>query len=251
MNVLIIEDEKHNADRLTRLLNSSFDDITVHGPLSSIAEIRRFFNNPEKIDLILADIRLSDGLSFDALKDIPGDIPVIFTTAYDEYALIAFQYNGKAYLLKPIDKEELVEAVEKSRRMIAPSATKEIAEIYRLLRGKPEVYRQRFLVVEKDGYFTVPVSEISYISAESRLARLYLKDKKQYHIDMALDDIDAQLDPLQFFRATRQQIVNISSVKRISNWFNRKIKIILTEYPDAEVVVGKDKVTRLKQWLDR
>ena len=135
--------------------------------------------------------------------------------------------------------------------MIAPSATKEIAEIYRLLRGKPEVYRQRFLVVEKDGYFTVPVSEISYISAESRLARLYLKDKKQYHIDMALDDIDAQLDPLQFFRATRQQIVNISSVKRISNWFNRKIKIILTEYPDAEVVVGKDKVTRLKQWLDR
>ena len=117
--------------------------------------------------------------------------------------------------------------------------------------GKPEVYRQRFLVAEKDGYITVPVSEISYISAESGLARIYLKNERQYHIDMALDDIDTQLDPLQFFRATRRHIVNISSVRRISNWFNRKIRIILTEYPDAEIVVGKDKVTRLKQWLDR
>lgn len=165
--------------------------------------------------------------------------------------LKAFHYNGIAYLLKPIDKEELVEAVEKSRRLTAPSATKEIAEIYRLLQEKPEVYRQRFLVAEKDGYITVPVSEISYISTDSGLARLYLKNKRQYHIDMALDDIDTQLDPLQFFRATRQQIVNISSVRRISNWFNRKIRIILSEYPDAEIVVGKDKVTRLKQWLDR
>lgn len=124
MNVLIIEDERHNAERLTRLLNSSFDDITVYGPLPSIADIRRFFNEPEKIDLILADIRLSDGLSFDALKDIPGDIPVIFTTAYDEYAIKAFHYNGIAYLLKPVDKEELVEAVEKSRRMITPLGDK-------------------------------------------------------------------------------------------------------------------------------
>ena len=251
MNVLIIEDERHNADRLTRLLKGSFDNITVYGPLPSIADIRRFFNQPEKIDLILADIRLSDGLSFDALKDIPGDIPVIFTTAYDEYALKAFHYNGIAYLLKPIDKEELVEAVEKSRRLMAPSATKEIAEIYRLLQGKPEVYRQRFLVSEKDGYITVPVSEICYISSESGLVLLHLKNGRQYHIDMTLEDIDMQLDPLQFFRATRQQIVSISSVRRISNWFNRKIKIILSEYPDADIVVGKEKVTRLKQWLDR
>ena len=83
------------------------------------------------------------------------------------------------------------------------------------------------------------------------MACLYLKNKKQYHIDMALDDIDTQLDPMQFFRATRRQIVNISSVQRISNWFNRKIKIVLTGYPDVEIVVGKDKVSRLKQWLDR
>ncbi len=250
MKILVIEDEKHNADRMIRLLNSTYADSAIYGPLASIAEIRRFFVDLPKIDLILADIRLADGLSFDALGDIPGDIPVIFTTAYDEYAIKAFHYNGIAYLLKPIDKEELIEAVEKSRKMSPPSTTNEVADIYRLLQGKTEVYRQRFLVADKDGYTTVPVSEVSYISADSGLAHLYLKNKEQYSVDMSLDDIDAQLDPLQFFRATRQQIVNISSVRRISNWFNRKIKIILSEYPDTDIVVGKEKVTRLKQWLD-
>lgn len=177
---------------------------------------------------------------------------MIFTTAYDEYALKAFNYNGIAYLLKPIEKDELVEAIEKSRRMFTPtSATKEIAEIYRLLQNKSEAYRQRFLIADKDGYITIPVSDISYISTESGTTRLFMKNNKQYTVDLSLDDIDAQLDPAQFFRATRQQIVNINSVRRVSNWFNRRIKIIVAEYPDIEVVVGREKVARLKQWLDR
>lgn len=251
MNILIIEDEKHNADRLMRLLSSYEDNITIYGPLTSVVEVRDFFNSKRSIDLILSDIRLTDGLSFDALEDVTENIPVIFTTAYDEYALKAFNYNGIAYLLKPIEKDELAEAIDKSKRMYSSSSAKEIAEIYRLLQGKSEAYRQRFLVGEKDGYITVPTSDISYISTESGVVRLYLKNRKQYTVDMSLDDIDAQLDPMQFFRATRQHIVNISSVQRISNWFNRKIKIILSEYTDAEIVVGKEKVSRLKQWLDR
>ncbi len=252
MNILVIEDEKHNADRLIRLLEDTVEDARVHGPLASVAETRGFFRKAPAIDLILADIRLTDGLSFDGLQDIPDNVPVIFTTAYDEYALKAFNYNGIAYLLKPIEKDELVEAIEKSRRMFTPtSATKEIAEIYRLLQNKSEAYRQRFLIADRDGYITVPVSEVSYISAESGIARLFMKDRQQYTVEMSLDDIDAQLDPAQFFRATRQQIVNISSVRRVSNWFNRRIKIIVAEYPDIEVVVGREKVGRLKQWLDR
>ncbi len=251
MNILIIEDEKHNADRLIRLLNGCGTNISIFGPLSSVEEVMSFFRAEQEIDLILSDIRLTDGLSFDALKDIPGDIPVVFTTAYDEYALKAFDYNGIAYLLKPIEKEELIDAIEKSKRLSAHSATREIAEIYRLLQQKPEAYRQRFLVAEKDGYITVAVSEISYISTELGLVRLFLKNERQHTVEISLDDIDAQLDPTQFFRATRQHIVNITSVKRISNWFNRKTKIILSEYPDTEIVVGKEKVSRLKQWLDR
>jgi len=132
-----------------------------------------------------------------------------------------------------------------------PPATREIADIYRLLQNQAEVYRQRFLIADHDGYITVPVSEVSYICADSGMARLFMKDKKQYTIEMSLDDIDSQLNPMQFFRATRQQIVNITSVRRVSNWFNRRIKIIVSEYPDIEVVVGREKVVRLKQWLDR
>lgn len=251
MNILVIEDEKHNADRLIRLLNGYDANCRVFGPLGSVMEIRDFFQGEDKVDLILSDIRLTDGLSFDALKDIPGNIPVIFTTAYDEYALRAFNFNGIAYLLKPIEKDELSEAIEKVRRMSSLSASKEIAEIYRLLQGKSVAYRQRFLIPDRDGYITVPVSEVSYVSTESGVTRLFLKNKKQHAVDISLDDIEAQLDPARFFRATRQQIVNVSSVQRISNWFNRKIKIILSDYPDAEIVVGKEKATRLKQWLDR
>lgn len=247
MNILVIEDEKHNADRLIRLLEDTIEDARVHGPLASVAE-----RKAPAIELILADIRLTDGLSFDGLQDVPDNVPVIFTTAYDEYALKAFNYNGIAYLLKPIEKDELVEAIEKSRRVFTPtSATKEIAEIYRLLQSRSEAYRQRFLIADKDGYITIPVSDISYISTESGTTRLFMKNNKQYTVDMSLDDIDTQLDPAQFFRATRQQIVNINSVRRVSNWFNRRIKIIVAEYPDIEVVVGREKVARLKQWLDR
>lgn len=251
MNVLIIEDEKHNADRLIRLLHSCDHSITTYKPLTSVAEIRSFFQKDVKVDLIISDIRLTDGLSFDALKNIPENIPVIFTTSYDEYALKAFNYNGIAYLLKPIEQVELAEAIEKSKRLYAPSANKEIAEIYRLLHSKSEAYRQRFLVVEKDGYIAIPVSEISYISTESGVVRLFTKNRKKYTVDMTLDDIDTQLDPIHFFRATRQHIINLSSVHRISNWFNRKIKIVVSEYPDTEIIVGKEKVTRFKQWLDR
>jgi DNA-binding LytR/AlgR family response regulator len=251
MNILVIEDEKHNADRMIRLLNGYDWNCRVFGPLGSVVEVRDFFQGEDKVDLILSDIRLTDGLSFDALKDVPGDIPVIFTTAYDEYALRAFNYNGIAYLLKPIEKDELAETIEKVRRMASSSASREIAEIYRLLQGKSVAYRQRFLIPDRDGYITVPVSQVSYVSTESGVTRLFLKNKKQYAVDISLDDLEAQLDPSQFFRATRQQIVNISSVQRISNWFNRKIKIILSDYPDAEIVVGKEKATRLKQWLDR
>lgn len=250
MKILIIEDEKHNADRLKRLLHGSYPDAAIYGPLRSIEDIRSFFGNPPEIDIILADIRLADGLSFDALSDIPGDIPIIFTTAYDEYALKAFHYNGIAYLLKPVEKEELSEAVEKCLRMTTVSASKEIAGIYRLLSEKPEVFRKRFLVALNDGYITVPVFEISFISTDSGRACLHLKDKRTLTLDMTLDEIDSQLDPTQFFRATRQHIVNVTSVRRISNWFNRKIKVILAEYPEAEIVVGKEKVPRLKQWLD-
>lgn len=128
---------------------------------------------------------------------------------------------------------------------------KEIAEISRrVVQVAPFSYRRQFLVNERDGYIVVPVGDISYISTEAGVVSLYLKSRKQHPVYMSLDDIENQLDPMLFFRATRQHIINVSSVLRISKWFNRKLKVILSEYPDTDIVVCKEKATRLKQWLD-
>lgn len=248
MNILVIENERTCADRLIWMLNDCYHDVNIFGPLASIAEIRCFFQEEVTIDIILSDIKLDDGLSFDALVDIPNNTPVIFITTHDEYAIKAFNYNGIAYLLKPIKRDELTMSIDKYQRMI--SYIKEMAGIYKQVHNK-EIYRQRFLVVEKDGYISIPASEVSYISSELGIVHLFLKNNKRYMIDMSLEKIYSQLDPSCFFRATRQHIVNISSVARLTNWFNRKMKIILSEYPKTEIVISKEKVTRIKKWLDQ
>lgn len=107
------------------------------------------------------------------------------------------------------------------------------------------------MVAEKDGYLAVNIDEVRYIATDTGVVKLYLSNGRQYTVELSLDEIEEQLNPTTFFRATRQHIVNINAVKRISNWFNRKIKIQIEDYPDADIVVGKEKVTRLKQWLDR
>lgn len=251
MNILIIEDEKHNADRLVRLLKSIDNEAVIFGPLGTVSEVVTFFSQRREIDLILSDIRLSDGLCFDALDTAPSSVPVIFTTAYDEYAITAFNFNGIAYILKPVDKNELARAIEKSRSMLTHNTGRELSEIYRMLQRNSTAFRQRFLVAEKDGYLAVNIDEVHYIATDTGVVKLYLSKGRQYTVELSLDEIEEQLNPMTFFRATRQHIVNINAVKRISNWFNRKIKIQIEDYPDADIVVGKEKVTRLKQWLDR
>lgn len=251
MNILIIEDEKHNADRLVRLLKSIDGEAVVYGPLATVSEVVSFFSENRDVDLILSDIRLADGLCFDALDTAPASVPVIFTTAYDEYAITAFNFNGIAYILKPVDKDELSRAIEKSRRMSVHTGGSELSEIYRMLQKSSTPFRQRFLVVDKDGYMAVGVDKVRYISTDTGVVKIYLADNRRYTVEMSLDEIEQQLNPSNFFRATRQHIVNINAVQRISNWFNRKIKIKIKGYPDADIVVGKEKITRLKQWLDR
>lgn len=248
MKILVIENDKNSADQLIQMLNDCYDEVSIYGPLSNIAEIRCFFQEEVTIDVILSDIKLDDGLSFDALEDIPNSIPVIFTTSYDEYAIKAFDYNGISYLLKPIKRDELMMSIDKYKRML--SYIKEMAGIYHQVHNK-EIYRQRFLVAEKDGYISIPASEVSYISTELGIVHIFLKNNKKYIIDMSLEEISSQLDPAQFFRVTRQHIVNITSVDRLTNWFNRKIKMILSEYPHTEIVISKEKVTRIKKWLDQ
>lgn len=164
MKILILEDEQRNAMRLIRLLNDIDTTFIIEGPLTNIKEAVDFFQSGKTTDLILADIRLTDGLSFEALKYAPATVPIIFTTAYDEYAVQAFKFNSFDYLLKPLDADELEAAIDKATKAGKNYADENLRQLFDSLQKNQFRYRERFLLPYRDGYKTVRVSDINHIS---------------------------------------------------------------------------------------
>lgn len=168
MKILVLEDEQRNAMRLIRLLNGIDATFTIEGPLASIKETVEFFQSGKAADLILADIRLTDGLSFEALKYAPATVPIIFTTAYDEYAVQAFKFNSFDYLLKPVDADELEAAIDKAIKTGRNYADENLRQLFDALQKNRFRYRERFLLPYRDGYKTVRVSDINHIETENK-----------------------------------------------------------------------------------
>lgn len=252
MRILIIEDEKRNFNRLKRLLNEMDSTYFVNGPLASITETVEWLNAHPAPDLILADIRLADGLSFDALRRTAVPSPVIFTTAYDEYAIQAFKFNSFDYLLKPVKADELAAAIEKVRHAnTSQTSGEEMRRILEYMHHSHYRYRERFLLPYRDGYISVQVKDVSHIALDGRTTFLYLKNGTAEAIPYSLDELENQLNPDDFFRANRQYLVNIDSILSVNNWFNYRLKIHLRKYPDAEIIVSREKAAELKGWLDR
>ena len=247
MRILIIEDEQSNADRLRRMLEGEHE---IAGVCASNAEVRAYFADGAhaNIDLILSDIQLGDGLSFESLKAVPTSIPVIFTTAYDQYAVQAFQFNSLDYLLKPIDNEELQAALAKVKPF---SSTDAIAQLLASVKSQTIRYRERFLIPHRaDEYLIVPVSDVSHITIRDGVVRLFTLDGKSHALNMTLEEAESQLDPQRFMRVNRQFIVSASAVSKLSTYFLGKMRIHVTAFPDAEIIVSKDKVATVKRWLD-
>ena len=228
MNILILEDEPRNAKRLIRLLNDIDRTFIVEGPLASIKETVEFFQSGKTTNLILADIRLTDGLSFEALKYAPATIPIIFTTAYDEYAVQAFKFNSFDYLLKPLDSDELEAAIDKAAKA-----------------GKN--YTDENLQQLK----TVRVSDINHIETENKIVYLRLNNGTSEVVNVSMDELEHQLNPDYFFRANRQYIINVEHVLFLGNYFGGKLIVRLKGYPKTEIQVSKEKAQRLKEWIDR
>jgi len=255
MRVLIIEDEQSSAQRLKRLLEASAISCEVIGMVESNAAAKAFFAGKHPaIDLILSDIQLGDGLSFEALRCAPADIPVIFTTAYDQYAVQAFKFNSLDYLLKPIDEAELQAALEKvryARGEVAATSTDTIARLLDTL-GKGSIrYRERFLIPHKaDEYLIVPTANVSHIAIKDGVVMLYTHSGKVYPLGMTLEDAETQLDPQRFLRVNRQYIVNAAAVDKLSAWFLGKIRVFLKGFPNEEIIVSKDRAAVVKRWLD-
>lgn len=251
LEILIIEDERTSADRLYRQLKKLEPAAAVYGPVESIGKAVEWFEANKTIDIILADIRLDDGLSFDALRYAPSNATVIFTTAYDEYAIKAFKYNSIDYLLKPISLDELADAISKAKKHLMTSETSTIESLLSLIDRSKGKYRERFLVPCNDGYITVDVNDIAYFYTENKEVRLVTPDSSSKTVSHSMEDLEKQLDPHCFFRANRQYIVSVGSVEKLANNFGGRYKLILRTNPKVEIPISKEKAPLLKSWLDR
>lgn len=251
MKILIIEDEQSSADRLRRMLDGEHE---IVGVCASNAEVRAYFANGTHcdVDLILSDIQLGDGLSFESLRTVPEAIPVIFTTAYDHYAVQAFRFNSIDYLLKPIDNEELHAALTKVKPIVnSVSTTNAIAHLLESVKNQTIRYRERFLIPHRaDEFLIVPVSDVSHITIRDGVVRLCTLAGKYHTLNMTLEEVESQLDPQRFMRVNRQFIISAAAVQKLSSFFLGKISIHMTAAPDEEIIVSKDKVATVKRWLD-
>lgn len=246
--ILIIEDENSNADRLRRLIKAIKPKAEILDALESVADSIDWFNTHDEPDVVIMDIRLADGVSFDIFNHTNITCPIIFTTAYDEYAVKAFKYNSIDYLLKPVDQDELQSAFDKLESLSYESRQKSIEGL--LAYYKPKEFRSRFLLPFKDGYKSVLVSGIAYFCSELKITRAKLCDGSMEIVPQTLEELELQLDPKKFFRANRQYIINIDSIECVQNTFNGKLKIKIRKNPDTEVIVSRDKAALLKAWMN-
>ena len=252
MKILIIEDEQSNADRLRRMIESEHE---IVGVCASNAEVRTFFTGKADVDLILSDIQLGDGLSFESLRTVSDAIPVIFTTAYDHYAVQAFRFNSIDYLLKPIDSEELHTALAKVKQFSTfnsqLSTTNAIAQLLESVKSQTIRYRERFLIPHRsDEFQIIPVSEVSHITIRDGVVRLCTLQGKTHQLSMTLEEAESQLDPKRFMRVNRQFIISAAAVDKLSTYFLGKMRIHIAGFPNTEIIVSKDKVATVKRWLD-
>ena len=256
MKILIIEDEQSNADRLRRMLEGEHE---IVGECASNAEVKAYFADETDVDLILSDIQLGDGLSFESLRTVPEAIPVIFTTAFDHYAVQAFRFNSIDYLLKPIDSEELHAALAKVKPIFnsqlsivnSVSTTDAIAQLLESVKSQTIRYRERFLIPHRaDEFLIIPVSDVSHITIRDGVVRLCTLEGKHHTLNMTLEEVESQLDPQRFMRVNRQFIISAAAVQKLSTYFLGKMRIHMTAAPDEEIIVSKDKVATVKRWLD-
>ncbi len=248
MNVVIIEDEKPSARLLERKLNAI--GVEVNMKLHSVEDsIQWFVNNPEP-DLIFLDIQLSDGLSFEIFETVKIVAPVIFTTAYDEYAIQAFKLNSIDYLLKPIDKNELSFAVNKFKSNFQ-NENKEVnlSEIKKLISNNSKEYKKRFTVNVGTSIKIFNTIDIACFYSQDKTSFLLTNSGRSYILDSSLDKIYDTLDPEVFFKVNRKYVLNINEIKDIINYSNSRLKVNLNTPTEDDIIVARDRVKAFKNWL--
>lgn len=251
MNAIIIEDEKPSARYLKRMLEKQ--NVNVHQMLHSVSEAVDWFQNNPHPDLIFLDIQLSDGLSFEIFDVVEIKSAIIFTTAFDEYALQAFKLNSIDYLLKPIDPDELQVAVEKYQTFKPTSQNVQFnfEDIKKLLINPVEQeYKKRFTTKIGQHIKMIPVDEIECFYSENKGTYAHTSEGRDYLLETTLEQLETELSPESFFRISRKFYVNINSIKDIISYTNSRLQLKLNSYKDQEVIVARERVKDFKLWLE-
>lgn len=252
MKVVIVEDEFAASEHLKGLLMSLQPDMEILEEIDSVAAAIDYFTQARQVDLIFMDIHLADGLSFEIFEAITIDIPIVFVTAFDQYAIKAFQVHSVDYLLKPVIKEDLARALDKFDRMATKEpANNDLAQILKQLAQPNTFYKSTFLVQKRDELLPIFVDDIAYIYVDTGINKLVTRSGETYVVNTKMETLEQQLHPDAFYRVNRQFIVHKQAVVHLKQYFNGKLLLKVSPETDQRIVISKAKARDVKQWLDR
>lgn len=254
MKVLIVEDEPLAAERLQLLLKSCEPDVEIIDQVDSVEESVNFFRSGKKIDLLFLDIQLADGKSFEIFDKVKMDVPIIFTTAFDQYAIQAFKVHSIDYLLKPLQQSDLQRALDKFKKLSAPTTltTADLISLKTLLAQNSKSFKERFIIKSGNKLHYKPASEVAYFYADGKLAFLVSKkENRKYLVDHTLEELETTLDPKFFFRISRKFILSVDCISEVKGLISTKLVVKLNQPCEHDLSVSRDRAQDFKNWLDR
>lgn len=252
MRILIIEDEHYASKRLKSLILKELPDSQILDVIDTVEESVTWLSSHIEPNLIFMDIQLADGLSFQIFDKIKVSSPIIFTTAYDEYALSAFKVNSIDYLLKPIEETALRDAINKYQQFFSNKQSSQIdwSNISKEILQPHASYKQRFLIKSGNAYSYLNTSDINLLYSEDGLSFASTVESKRVLLDSTLEKLNQELDPSRFFKISRKHIVSIDGIKKIHPYLNNRLKIeVYSDYKD-DLVVSRERVKEFKAWID-
>ncbi|MBT8305992.1 MAG: LytTR family DNA-binding domain-containing protein [Maribacter sp.] len=252
MKIVIVEDEQAASENLTYLLKNLNPNIEVLTVLDSVRSSVAYFSSPTEAELVFMDIHLADGLSFEIFDQVKINKPVIFTTAYDQYALKAFKVNSIDYLLKPVDEDELAKALTQFEVQSQLESTPKVQMegLLDLIKANSKTYKTTYLVSLRDQLIPIKTSSIAYLYIDTGIVKGITKDNKSYTIDKKMEDIERELDPTNFYRVNRQFIVQKDAIDNIKYYFNGKLILNVLPIFKEQIVVSKAKSAAFKKWIN-
>jgi two-component system response regulator LytT len=253
MRVIIIEDESKTAKELKGMLEEIDTDIRVETVLPSVASAIKWLKENTAPELIFSDIQLGDGLSFEIFREVQTEAPVIFCTAFDEYAIRAFESNSIDYLLKPITEDMLQKSLEKYLRFKEHliSSNQYAANLNKVLVQMDTSYKQNVLVHYREKIIPVRVAEIHFIYASNGLVYVYTGHDKSYPVQYTIEQMETMLNPQQFFRANRKFMVNRDVISNIEHYFNRKLVLTTTHEAPEKIIISKVRAPAFLKWMEQ